>query len=256
MLSLPSLQRPVTRSFDVFFDLRRNKRLSYQSRRQWFETPLCSLWRHCNVQAQWWPNARSSMTTSWHGNDFRMAFVRGIHRSPVDSPYNGPVMQSLEVFFGVSLKKWLNKQLVIWRHDTGASLSWHVRDWHFEDQLFSCRFRIYTDLTMLGTELPTSFVCRWYQIDGLMQERRNCSVLAMELHLSCTNQSKLSLMVRWRLPKWQTRFFQIYRYFMENPNDINSSPLFALAGLVLGLHSANERCHYKVTPSLFGWSQP
>ena len=40
-------QRPVTRSFDVFFDLRLTKQLSKQSRRRWFETPLCSLWRHC-----------------------------------------------------------------------------------------------------------------------------------------------------------------------------------------------------------------
>ena len=40
-------QRPVMRSFDVFFDLRLNKRLSKQSRHWWFETPSCSLWRHC-----------------------------------------------------------------------------------------------------------------------------------------------------------------------------------------------------------------
>ena len=30
-------QRPVTRSFDVFFDLRQNKRLSKQSWGWWFE---------------------------------------------------------------------------------------------------------------------------------------------------------------------------------------------------------------------------
>ena len=42
-------QRPVTRSFDVFFDLCLNKRLS-QSGRRWFETPPRSLWRHCNDQ--------------------------------------------------------------------------------------------------------------------------------------------------------------------------------------------------------------
>ena len=42
-------QRPVTRSFDVYFDLRLNKRLSKQSWGWWFETPSCSLWRHCNV---------------------------------------------------------------------------------------------------------------------------------------------------------------------------------------------------------------
>ena len=42
-------QRPVTRIFDIFFDLRLNKRLSKQSWSWWFETPWCTLWRHCNV---------------------------------------------------------------------------------------------------------------------------------------------------------------------------------------------------------------
>ena len=42
-------QRPVTRGFDVFFDLRPNKRLSKQTWGWWFETLSCSLWRHCNV---------------------------------------------------------------------------------------------------------------------------------------------------------------------------------------------------------------
>ena len=41
-------QRPLTKSFGVFFDLRLNKRLSKQSRRHWFETPSRSLWRHSN----------------------------------------------------------------------------------------------------------------------------------------------------------------------------------------------------------------
>ena len=41
-------QRPVTRSFDVFFHLRLNKRLSKQPRGWWFETPPWSLWRQCN----------------------------------------------------------------------------------------------------------------------------------------------------------------------------------------------------------------
>ena len=42
-------QRPVTRIFDVLSDLRRNKWLSKQSGCWWFETPSCSLWRHCKV---------------------------------------------------------------------------------------------------------------------------------------------------------------------------------------------------------------
>ena len=37
------LTKPVTRNFDVFFDLRLNKRLSKHSRRCWFETPSRSL---------------------------------------------------------------------------------------------------------------------------------------------------------------------------------------------------------------------
>ena len=41
-------QRPVTRSFDVFFHLRLNKRLSKQSWGWWFETLSCPLWRHSN----------------------------------------------------------------------------------------------------------------------------------------------------------------------------------------------------------------
>ena len=42
-------QRPVTRSFDVFFDLRLNKRLSKQCWGWWFETSSRPLWRHCNA---------------------------------------------------------------------------------------------------------------------------------------------------------------------------------------------------------------
>ena len=57
-------QRPVTRSFDVLFDLRLNKRLSKQPWGWWFETPSWSLWRQRNVSACW-------------------PFVPGINRSPV-----------------------------------------------------------------------------------------------------------------------------------------------------------------------------
>ena len=41
-------KKPVMWSFDVFFDLRLNKRLSKQSWGWWFETPSRPLWRHCN----------------------------------------------------------------------------------------------------------------------------------------------------------------------------------------------------------------
>ena len=41
-------QRPVTRNFDVFFDLRPNKRWSKQSWGWWFETLTHPLWRRSN----------------------------------------------------------------------------------------------------------------------------------------------------------------------------------------------------------------
>ena len=48
-------QRPVTRNFDVFFDLRLNKWLNKQSWGWWFETPSRPLRRHCNDKR--WPIA-------------------------------------------------------------------------------------------------------------------------------------------------------------------------------------------------------
>ena len=45
---LPS-QKPMTRSFDVLFDPRPNKRLTKQSRRLQFEKKLRLSWRHWNV---------------------------------------------------------------------------------------------------------------------------------------------------------------------------------------------------------------
>ena len=42
-------QRPVTRSFDVIFDLRLNKQLSKQWWGWWFETLSHPLWRHRNA---------------------------------------------------------------------------------------------------------------------------------------------------------------------------------------------------------------
>ena len=41
-------QRPVTRGFDIFFDLCLTKQASKQPRRRWFETQSRSLWRDCN----------------------------------------------------------------------------------------------------------------------------------------------------------------------------------------------------------------
>ena len=48
---IPHTKASDARNFDVFFDLRLNKRLSKQPGGWWFETLSWSLWRHCNAVA-------------------------------------------------------------------------------------------------------------------------------------------------------------------------------------------------------------
>ena len=63
-------QRPVTRSIDVFFDLRLNTHLSKQSWGWWFETPSCPLWCHNNVdESGWSSNRHISILMMMYGKD-------------------------------------------------------------------------------------------------------------------------------------------------------------------------------------------
>ena len=62
-------QRPVTRSFDVFVDLRLNKWLSKQSWGWWFDTPSRPLWRHCNWDRgalTWGRDVGHCPGSAWH----------------------------------------------------------------------------------------------------------------------------------------------------------------------------------------------
>ena len=113
-------QRPVTRSLDIFFDLRLNKRLRKQSRRRWFGSPSNSLWHYCNedngskvlLNLEFLDSLHHSWETSlwiryqrgakafwilelhddiikWKHFPRYWPFVRGIHRSTVNSPHKG-----------------------------------------------------------------------------------------------------------------------------------------------------------------------
>ena len=68
------VQRPVTRSFDVFFNLRLNKRLSKQPWGWWFEMPSWSLWRQCN-DMRLTHNNYPQLLAAWDVTS--MAYVRG-----------------------------------------------------------------------------------------------------------------------------------------------------------------------------------
>ena len=100
-------QRVVTRSFDVFFDLLLNKRLSKQSRRQWFETSSRSLWRHSNVTEA---NLRCRKAFGqWQGN-FHLA-ERRTTDSPTDiHPYD--VIQGNMTHFALPCFDWPGSRYV------------------------------------------------------------------------------------------------------------------------------------------------
>ena len=66
-------QRPVTLSFDVFFDPRLNKPLTKQSWGWWFETLSLSLWRHRN----------DKFTKNWWYNHTAQQIIMGITVKPV-----------------------------------------------------------------------------------------------------------------------------------------------------------------------------
>ena len=80
---IPPTQRPVTRSFDVFFDLYPNKWLSKQWRRWWFKMPSRSLWRHCNGMCElnplWLNGAIGQRVIASTNVDFSLLRFCGIH---------------------------------------------------------------------------------------------------------------------------------------------------------------------------------
>ena len=83
-------QKPVKRSFDVFFNLRLNKRLSKQWRGWWFETQPCPLWRHCNDFAL---EAQLTVSNGW--------FRQVLHGEQATSPgYNDFTKCALMTTYG------------------------------------------------------------------------------------------------------------------------------------------------------------
>ena len=106
-------------SFDIFFDVSLNQRLNKLSIRRWFETPGCSLWRHCKGLSKTKHysavimGTSASQTTSLtivystvysgadqikHQSSASVAFVHGIPRWPVNSPHKWSVTRKVLPF--------------------------------------------------------------------------------------------------------------------------------------------------------------
>ena len=95
-----------------------------------------------------------------HQTSASLAFVRGIHQGPVNSPHKWPVTRKMFPFDDV----------IMVPGEWASTLVWIYRR--------ICESKLY---------IP--------HIDGLVQERRNSSALAMELCLSCINSSICSSQV-------------------------------------------------------------
>ena len=127
-----SSQRPVTRSFGVFFNLHLNKRLSKNPRQRWFEMPLCSLWRHCNdelIASRVGVLSQFPMMTSSNGNIFRVTGpLCGEFTGPGEFPTQRPVTRSFDVLFDLRLNKRLSKQPWGWWFETPSWSLWRQRN--------------------------------------------------------------------------------------------------------------------------------
>ena len=110
-------QRPVKQSFDVFFDLRLNKQLSKQSWGWWFETPPCSLWRHCNwnenlnvIFSSQEVHLKMPSTKCWQYHSCLNALISTVKRMiPFTKSCTGTLVRSLLI---ISILLWVASYLV------------------------------------------------------------------------------------------------------------------------------------------------
>ena len=127
-------QRPVTRSFDVYFDLRPNKRLSKQSSGWRFESQSRPLWRHRNGTINL--SRTHDNSKIWKHFPHHWPFVRGIHQVTVDSPYKGPFMRSFNFFWQFV------EQTVNWPMIWDAILMFHGHSYSHTIYCWQCCFSV------------------------------------------------------------------------------------------------------------------
>ena len=89
-----------------------------------------------------------------HQSSASLAFVRGIHRGPVNSPHKWPVTRKIFSFDDVIMEYTKNE----YNHNKTNNNN-------------------------------TVCICHGIHVDGLVQEKRNSRALATELRLSCINTS-------------------------------------------------------------------
>ena len=148
-------QRPVTRSFEVFFYLRLNKWWSKQSRRRWFETPMRSLWHPCDYYHKYVADTfiRESDSTICLGvyrDEPEQIFSLCSHRKKCERfnkrPFYKHIISLLGTYrwhqsFDVSLQ---------WRHNGCNGVSNHQPHDCLRSLLFRCRSKKISKLRVTG----------------------------------------------------------------------------------------------------------
>ena len=131
-------QRPVTRSFDVFFHLCLNQRLSKQSWGWWFETLSRPLWRHynasgtchpvlydhewtCAFSSQWRHNGRlKSPASPLFYQRFIHAQIKENIKAPRPCPFSGNSPGTGE--FPAQMASIVENVSIWWRHYVSGTI--------------------------------------------------------------------------------------------------------------------------------------
>ena len=138
-------QRPVTLSFDVFFDMRLNKQLNKQTWGWWFERLSRPLWRHRNDKKSY---CLYSDWSFWH------SILRKVSLFKKKKDDKNNCSQNDKVFF--IYKLWVSIFISIaWDHNHAISLSytfysfWHASYWWIPLRMWSYDFVPLTSLNKL-----------------------------------------------------------------------------------------------------------
>ena len=171
-------QRPVTRSFDIFFHLCLNKRLNKQSWGWWLETPSRSLWRACNgsmikracQRQRWDPLGRFNKTMSIYQN-----------RNYINSQYKDKTVSRTSHHYNA----------LQWRQNGRDSVSNHQPHDCLLNRLFRRRSKKTSKLRVTGLCCGEFTGDRWIP-------RTNGQLRGKCFHLM-TSLWAIPMLVRWRL---------------------------------------------------------
>ena len=155
-------QRPVTWSFDVYFDLHPNKRLSKHSWGWWFETASCPLWHHHN--AEWWDTWYCWIITNH--NKLKLSRIRTFSFIPnsnflIYTHWNLP-KEEYDVLIWI-WRLWLKKNG--YRKSRNAQVTW-LAIMHIFNKV-GCWYSIPSKIIIQVTHTPNITEIKWKQFKFL-----------------------------------------------------------------------------------------